>query len=440
MEIKKINIACEEVVKYNESGDIELCKPNLNKYPIYNIGDGDIYEEYSRYNPIAVYFKNCDNWFELKTLDYLIKNNQTFIYPIFLYDYSVFEIDVIDLSDDIVTSIKNNNSKIIFIEHVEGAIHEKYIFKWISDLSEKYKLPIRNIILISSNLKITERFNSLVERGLIKNNFSVYPFNYFANEFWFTEIKGNLMCKDFREFISEKEIKINKLKIKNHFLCFNRVPRIHRVCIFGELMTNPLLIGKSITTLGSVNLINKKEPNLSYVIESSLSSDYEDKNRLLEFFNSYDALKEYRYDNDLSQNQAEIINISAHNESFINIVTETIHHQNYIFFSEKTYKPIYAKQPFIILGGPHYLKTLKKHGYRTFGEWWDESYDNEIDFTKRFKKIVSLLEEISKWSLERCEDVRFEMRQILNHNYKVMIDNKESIKLYNYLEGKTNFI
>ena len=116
--------------------------------------------------------------------------------------------------------------------------------------------------------------------------------------------------------------------------------------MFNELNQNQKLIGKSITTLRS------DEKNYYYDIPN------------------WETRK-------LSAGAS--LNIEAHLDCFLNIVTETLFNSESIFISEKTYKPIYLCQPFIIFGNPHTLKKLKQLGYKTFDKWIDESYDNEPD-------------------------------------------------------------
>ena len=113
--------------------------------------------------------------------------------------------------------------------------------------------------------------------------------------------------------------------------------------------------------------------------------------------------------------------------SFINIVTETSPDDNLIFFTEKTDKAITAGQPFIIFaGGPHYLKKLKELGFKTFDKWWDESYDNELDYQVRLEKIKTLIKKLSLLSLDECHEMYNEMLPHLIHNQKKSLTFKES--------------
>ena len=89
-------------------------------------------------------------------------------------------------------------------------------------------------------------------------------------------------------------------------------------------------------------------------------------------------------------------------------------------------------QPFILIGNPLSLQKLKEMGFKTFDRWWDESYDDELDFTRRFEKIMNIINEISTWDMDKCNSVTKDMTDILIHNFNVMTDNTNMIKLYEY--------
>ena len=111
----------------------------------------------------------------------------------------------------------------------------------------------------------------------------------------------------------------------------------------------------------------------------------------------------------------------SHLSAFVNVITETLTMKDVVFITEKTYKSIYVCQPFIIVGNTYSLKKLKELGFKTFSNWWDESYDDEIDFEKRMEKITKVLEDIASWDFDKCSDIRKEMRDVLIHNYNQML-------------------
>ena len=97
--------------------------------------------------------------------------------------------------------------------------------------------------------------------------------------------------------------------------------------------------------------------------------------------------------------------------SYFNIVTETFFQEPTLRFSEKIFKPIIYKLPFILYSTPFSLRQLRSLGYKTFGDFIDESYDEITDSEERIrvlnrevKRLCSLsLKEIHKWYIDMKE-------------------------------------
>jgi hypothetical protein len=102
--------------------------------------------------------------------------------------------------------------------------------------------------------------------------------------------------------------------------------------------------------------------------------------------------------------------------SFLNIVGETVFDYPYPYITEKTFKCFWHRSPFIIVGAPGSLAYVKQLGFKTFDPWWNESYDLIQNPAERLTAIFKLLDIISNWSLDRCQEVYNEMSDVLNHN------------------------
>jgi hypothetical protein len=103
--------------------------------------------------------------------------------------------------------------------------------------------------------------------------------------------------------------------------------------------------------------------------------------------------------------------------SMISVVTETLAYEEAIAETEKTFKPIIYKQPFILVGQAGSLKNLKNKGYKTFSKWFDESYDDIIDNRVRLIKITETCKEISLWDYNKKKAFIDETKEIVDHNY-----------------------
>ena len=99
------------------------------------------------------------------------------------------------------------------------------------------------------------------------------------------------------------------------------------------------------------------------------------------------------------------------------IVTETIFYDEKLHLTEKIFKPIVARRPFLLVGAPSNLAYLKSYGFKTFDRWIDESYDLETDPDQRLTKIVNELDKLCKLSESELMNMYEQMQDILEYNF-----------------------
>lgn len=107
-----------------------------------------------------------------------------------------------------------------------------------------------------------------------------------------------------------------------------------------------------------------------------------------------------------------------YNESCISLILESRFAQPWPNISEKTLNAILLRKPFIILGAPGTLSMLHDMGFKTFNEFWDESYDKTFLNTDRLVSICDLVEKLSAMSIEEMRSMYENMDHILEHNFK----------------------
>ena len=116
-------------------------------------------------------------------------------------------------------------------------------------------------------------------------------------------------------------------------------------------------------------------------------------------------------------------------DSYFNFTTETLFHEQSVRFSEKIFKPILYQQPFIIYSSPFMLKKLRQLGYKTFSEWIDESYDEEVDDEKRLNILNNEVIRLCSLPLSDVRKIFLETREVSEHNIKHLFDLKNRMKL-----------
>lgn len=370
--------------------------------------------------------------FEKDIVDNFIKRDEFFFYHLLIWHVSFFrDNEPFVLPEKILNRIKVKKCKFLLFFITEPWFMYDYTFKWLSDFSKLNGLEKDDFIFISSNLKSNELKEKYLKEGVIEDNYTIIEFNYFFHRLWFFphHFHNPQSIEIYNETLEKHLTLWRNTPKEKHFLCFNRKAHDHRIYIFAELMSNPKLIGKSYVTLGRENLFGSQiyKDAIKRIITPNYKHGYE---RLCNFINNHDCSKDYKFDVGLDDEQSIRINIEAHSKTFCNIVTETQIVEETMFFSEKIIKPIFAVQPFIIIGCRSSLKKLKEFGFKTFDRWWDESYDDAM-YTERFEKIIETLEYIASWDEDKLKNVIVEMEETLVHNYNMLLEDNSTKLFFN---------
>ena len=102
-------------------------------------------------------------------------------------------------------------------------------------------------------------------------------------------------------------------------------------------------------------------------------------------------------------------------KSCADLVTESFVGES-LSFTEKTWKPIVMKKPFILMSGRHAHKYLKVMGYELYDEIFDYSFDDK-DFDERYFSIVNQVKELCKLSVNDFSNKIFFLKDKIEYNY-----------------------
>lgn len=114
---------------------------------------------------------------------------------------------------------------------------------------------------------------------------------------------------------------------------------------------------------------------------------------------------------------------------FVEIVCETFLTGQSFYPTEKTWRPLICRTPFLTLGPRNFLANLRRLGFRTFDQWWDESYDEDADLDNgriAIKSIQATLARLAAMSVPELEGMYIDMQDTLEHNYQTFMTLKES--------------
>ena len=375
----------------------------------------------------------------IHSLEDVRNKNINYVYPIMIYNNALFEnYNSIEIDSEVINDAKNGKCKICFMQPTEGFFgQDNENFIWFDRLSKKYGLDDSNLYMITTNFIAKTRNEILISKGVISDkSYGILDYAYFGTNLWFhdpgrvtdpeSKVRGRKKLSKFIRFsLTEKK--------KYHFLNFNRVPKLHRILLYGFLNSHQIFKNKFISSLGGETHFMKEEYH--NLVQGVVPEECTWKNNVKIYYRGHDSRKHHWFDEpDLENNKANNLNDQAHMDSFVNIVSESLLHNTTVFFSEKIYKPIFVAQPFLLVGNPRSLEVLQSQGYKTFSKWWDESYDQEPDLYKRMGKIFDVMKEIASWDMEKCFEVTQEMLPTLIHNFNVLMKGETLEKLIDELE------
>ena len=104
-------------------------------------------------------------------------------------------------------------------------------------------------------------------------------------------------------------------------------------------------------------------------------------------------------------------------DAFWHIVTETVFYYDKLHLTEKIFKPIVSKQPFMLLGAIGNLAYLKSYGFKTFEGIIDESYDTIVDNDLRTEAVVAQIAWYCALSAEEKRTVIEAIAPIVEYNF-----------------------
>jgi hypothetical protein len=100
---------------------------------------------------------------------------------------------------------------------------------------------------------------------------------------------------------------------------------------------------------------------------------------------------------------------------FVEVVNLTYFTGNTFYVDEKIWRPIAMRTPFIVQGPKDTIRNLRKLGFKTFDQWWDEGYSEDIELCQN-QGIKDVIKTLSLKTTHQLYKMYLEMQPILEHN------------------------
>ena len=301
------------------------------------------------------------------------------------------------------------------------------LINYINSLVSNYSIDGKKIFFIFGDINV-KRTLELTDVKLNIPDSNILGINLFEG----------VATKDFSTQNLSPSLEVN-LNRKKKFLCKNGVARPCRMYLAGAFHNKNLLDKFYFSWL------NHAKWDYDIHVKYAFSKyNYGKINK--EFLNSFlEFIKDEPYILDITSEEATVRANQAYNntrlyrDSYVSLITETVvddYNKGVLFISEKTYQPIYNLHPFINVGCAGVLEYLRKDGYATFPELFDESYDEIKDCSTRIQKILTEVEKFSNIDTKILDDIytskTFQDKLIHNltvfkerkgkHKYKQVVD------------------
>ena len=367
------------------------------------------------------FFDRFPNLFELSST-FTLKDDDVFVYDYQLHHRTPFEgffsygtqyglLESVYVSHNVLPGIKYKNGYLFLDMSLESFVNEQYFFL-MHNYFTCHGIPFNKVIYQTGCPNASEIYNKYCDR----NNVSKTQ-------------RMNILCWDSFEWQLSQRHQTDEYITKRHidilekdFLSLNYRYRPHRIDL--TLLFYKLgLLEKSYFSLPAHNPevpIHSFTSNVDFNFCNKIGLTGAEiqtlQNSILPL--RIDTLPEDRsnHSNMTMGNRGNLTQF--YDKSLISIVTETNAYTDAIAETEKTFKPIIFKQPFIIVGAPKSLQSLKNKGYKTFSKWFDESYDDIEDHHHRLITIGNVCKEITNWSRDKKKTFIEETQEIVEYNYK----------------------
>lgn len=119
-----------------------------------------------------------------------------------------------------------------------------------------------------------------------------------------------------------------------------------------------------------------------------------------------------------------------YSEVFLDVINETRFFQPTGNFSEKVFQAVQYMKPFVLVAPPKTLAYYKSLGFKSFSDFWDESYDDEMDHEERLAKIFTTIDYILDKPIEELRLMYMKMVPILKHNLALYKEEFANPKYY----------
>jgi hypothetical protein len=253
------------------------------------------------------------------------------------------------------------------------------------------------------------------------------------------------------EKIDEENIIVDSSKAQKHFYTTNNQPREARLHLYKHLLDN--------------RMMSKCEASFffRYWDEGKKYIKYSDRERDGAKKLLPDIDDEFQFPVRVFENELEgghyynckWVNFEKNNNALIDVVIETLSDGvDFCSLTEKTFRPIICKKPFLVFGSAGLYKGLEEMGFKLFPGLYDaDILDDTTEFNeimdelrhednakvvfyeRRFNKFLKIIDRLAEMDIEQLRELVDETWFNCEYNYHVLLhiikkEKEDTIKLF----------
>jgi len=219
---------------------------------------------------------------------------------------------------------------------------------------------------------------------------------------------------------NEYNMKPNNVFKSKHFICMNGYSKPHRLLILEKIFENEWQDHGYISHLNTREILTEDYGNI-YFHSRNLYLDFDS--------------------NEISVGNNQLLLPSQYNDACFDIVTESQVDDASLFITEKTWKPILNKTPFIILGTKNSHKHLEEYfGIKPYTDLFDYSHDG-LDYPERIYRLIdNNLRRLLSMDIQELNEIvnSDKMQELMEYNKAQLLKHDITLGSYKGIEKVLN--
>ena len=318
------------------------------------------------------------------------------------------------LNEKYLTDLRSGRALLLLDQSFEG-YQTSWLWEWFHEECAEWGVDPKYVVYVTGNMVADDVYKNWANENNIQSRLKIIPYAHFELDMSMTCYHRNTngeKTPTFQNHIDFKTKHFNRIKT---FTCLNKRLRNQRIWFF-KYMHDAGILDSGLVSMNSFDCyhrmfegeemdeeecgkLNQDLPILVY----GLKNDELDDNYYINRFNNQQSLDTY---------------FTVVSEAHCGDSDQTM------FLSEKTFKVIACRHPFIIMGNKDSMKKLREIGYKTFEGFIDESYDS-LPTHERMKAIIESIKKID--SIEDKISWFKGMEEIIEHNYTTFQNKLKSL-------------